>query len=222
MHSAAGRSYYPLCVDVRDCRCVVVGGGAVAERKTRTLLAYGARVRVISPALTAGLARLASARRITWAKRRYRHCDVKNARLAYGATDDTATNRAVFRDARRCGVLVNVVDQPALSSFIAPAQVRRGHLVLAVSTGGASPTLAKHVRRTLERQFGGEYALLTRLMERLRPLVKRRVTQPARRAAIFRRVTTGEVLPLLRRGETARAWRAAVRLVERDGRRKRV
>ena len=216
---AAGSSYYPICVDVRGRRCVVVGGGAVAERKVRTLLDYGARVRVISPTLRAGLKQLVRARRVTWAPRRYRHCDVQDARLVYGATDDPATNRAVFRDARRHRVLVNIVDQPRLSSFIAPAQVRRGHLVLAVSTGGTSPTLAKRIRRQLERQFGREYASLTRLMERLRPLVRRRVTQPARRAAIFKQVTSGDVLPLLRRGETARAWRAAMRLIEHSGRR---
>ena len=219
MRRVLGTSYYPICVDVRGRRCVVVGGGAVAERKVRTLLEYGARVRVIGPTLTAGLARLVRARRITWAKRRYRHCDVEGARLVYGATDDPKTNRAVFRDARRQHVLVNVVDQPGLSSFIAPAQVRRGHLVLAVSTGGASPTLAKQIRRKLQRQFGSEYASLTRLMERLRPIIKRKVAQPSRRAAIFRRVAGSDILPLLRRGKTARAWRAAVRLVERGGKR---
>ena len=219
MGRTPGGAYYPICVDVRGRRCVVVGGGAVAERKVRTLLGYGARVRLISLALTPGLQRLVNARRVTWAQRAYRHCDVQDARLVYGATDEPATNRAVFRDARRCGVLVNVVDQPRWSSFIAPAQVRRGHLVLAVSTGGASPTLAKQIRRKLERQFGSEYASLTRLMERLRPIVKRRVAQPSRRAAIFKQVAGGKVLPLLRRGETARAWRAAVRLVERGGKR---
>ena len=216
---AAGSSYYPICVEVRGRRCVVVGGGAVAERKVTTLLGYGARVRLISPSATPRLERLAASKRMTWAQRRYRHCDVEGARLVYGATDDPMVNRAVFRDARRHHVLVNVVDQPGLSSFIAPAQVRRGHLVLAISTGGASPALAKQIRRKLQRQFGSEYASLTRLMERLRPIVKRRVTQPARRAAIFRQVASGEVPSLLRRGETARAWRAAVRLVERGGKR---
>ncbi len=207
-------AYYPICVDVRDRRCVVIGGGAVAQRKVTALLRYGARVRIISPALTAGLERLVSARRVTWAQRGYRHCDVQGARLIYAATDDRPTNRAVFRDANRHRVLVNVVDQPPLCSFIAPAQVQRGGLVLAVSTGGASPSLAQQIRRQLERDFGPEYAALTKLLARLRPIVQRRVSAPARRTRVFRRILDGDVLALLRRRQSARAWRLALRVVD--------
>ncbi len=212
-------SFYPICVDVQHRRCVIVGGGRVAERKARTLLGYGARVRVISPSVTTGLRRLVRARRVTWAQRAYRHCDVQGVRLVYGATDDPVTNRAIFRDARRQRVLVNIVDQPALCSFIAPAQVRRGHLVVAVTTGGTSPTLAKRIRQRLERDFGREYASLTRLMERLRPVVQRRIASSAKRQRIFQQLVDGRVFRLLQRGQSSRAQSAALRLIEQAARR---
>ena len=150
-----GASYYPVFLDVRGRTALVVGGGAVAERKAAGLARAGACVRVVAPTVTAGLEAHARDGLVDLRRRAFRENDVEGVFLVYAATDDAAVNEAVYAEAEARGVPANVVDDPAHCSFIVPSVVRRGPLQLAVSTSGAAPALAKRLRRELEGRFPG-------------------------------------------------------------------
>lgn len=153
--------WYPVTLDLAGRRCVVIGGGAVAERKVKGLLIADASITVISPALTPGLAALAAVNRVVHVARRYRAGDLRAAALAFATTGDVAVNAAVSREGRRRGILVNAADDPANCDFILPSVLRRGDLTVAVSTGGAAPALARSVREGLESHVGPDVGLLT-------------------------------------------------------------
>jgi uroporphyrin-III C-methyltransferase / precorrin-2 dehydrogenase / sirohydrochlorin ferrochelatase len=138
--------YYPLMLKVKGESCLVVGGGDVALQKVRALRKAGADVTVVSPTFVPALRRLA-VRRV---RRLFRPGDVSGRILVIAATDSAAVNRAVSAACRKRGIPVNVVDVPELCSFIVPSILRRGPVVIAVSTGGQSPSLAKSLRRQLE------------------------------------------------------------------------
>ena len=142
--------YYPAYLDLRDRRCVVVGAGIVAERKVEQLHAAGAHVTVVAPEATPRIAALADAGRIRLERRPYARGDLAGALLAFAAVDDDAVSRTVRDEATAGGVLLNVADAPDLCDFIAPAVVERGPVTLALSTGGASPALARKLREALE------------------------------------------------------------------------
>lgn len=133
------------------------------------LLAAEAQVTVISPVLAPELQALAEAGKVRHTRRAYREGDLDGAFLAIAATDDVAVNRAVWAEAVRRGCLVNVVDDPAHSTFILPAILQRGEMSIAVSTGGGSPALARRLRERLEKTIGPEYGTLTAILAELRP-----------------------------------------------------
>lgn len=141
--------YYPLNVNIKDRLCVVVGGGRVAERKVKTMLAFGADVQVISPDLTEGLQRLVDDGKVSYLQRRYAPDVLAGAFLAFTATNERAVNIRAASDAHALGIPVNVADSAAESTFILPAILQRGSILVAVSTGGRSPALAKRVRDRL-------------------------------------------------------------------------
>ena len=159
---------YPLVVELANRQCVVLGGGAVAERKVDGLLAAGAVVTVVSPTLSEGLAALAGAGRIAHVGRRYRRGDLGGKALAFVATGDRRVAAAVAREGRRRGVWVNAADDPAHCDFFLPSVLRRGPLVVAVATGGASPALARAVRERIERLLPSEYAMLAETVAEVR------------------------------------------------------
>ena len=208
------RAYYPLFADLTGRRCVVIGGGVVAQRKVTALLRCRARVMVVSPEATARLARYARAGEIVHHARRFRPADLRGAWLVYAATDDPQTNGLVFRTATRRRIFTNVVDQPQRCSFIAPAIARRGEVVIAVSTGGRSPTLAKTLRREVQRLIGGDYAAMLRLLGSLRAVAKRRLPLYDDRKRYFARLVQGRVFDLVRRGRRGAARREALRMLE--------
>jgi precorrin-2 dehydrogenase / sirohydrochlorin ferrochelatase len=145
---------YPLFMDVSGSRCVVVGGGGVASRKVRGLLESGARVVVVSPEVSPEIEGMD----VTVERRPFRPGDLAGAALAFAATDRREVNAAVAREARENGVPVNVADRPAEGDFALPSVLRRGGLQVAVSTGGASPTLAREIRAAMEPSFAAEWA----------------------------------------------------------------
>lgn len=176
--------YYPLMLKLDGAVCVVVGGGAVALRKVNGLLESDAAVTVISPAVTEGLAHMTERGAITLLHRGYRDGDLQGACLAFAATDDPGINRQVASEAERLGIPVNVADDPESGSFVTPATVRRGDLVLSVTASGASPMLASRIRQELEARYGPEYERLTAWLRELR----RRVQQEGQSADIRRRM----------------------------------
>jgi siroheme synthase-like protein len=157
-----------MFLEVGGRPCVVIGGGTIAEGKVNGLLAVGAAVTVVSPTLTEVLADAARTGRITHRARAYRDGDLVGFTLGFVATDDGAVNAALAAEGRRRGVWVNAADDPAHCDFILPAVVRRGALAVAVSTGGASPALARAVRDELEQHLGHDYAALVDVVGEVR------------------------------------------------------
>ena len=167
-------TYYPVFLNIKGKKCVVVGGGQVALRKVRVMLEHGSDVEVISPDLCPEMAELAVSGTIHALAREYQAEDLKNAFVAIAATDNSEINRSVVAEARRSAVLVNVVDDAENSDFIVPSYMRRGEITIAVSTGGKSPALARKIRTRLEKEIGDEYALLTSLTNEVRAELKQK------------------------------------------------
>ena len=159
---------YPVCLNISDKLCVVIGGGRVAERKIRGMLAGAGRVRVVSPALTTTLHDLVGHNAIEWREKPYSITDLEGAFLVFAATNTPQVQEVVLRDAHAAGLLVNIADNPAACDFQVPATIRRGDLILSVATKGKSPAVAAMVKRRLEHDFGEEYAHLTVLASALR------------------------------------------------------
>jgi precorrin-2 dehydrogenase/sirohydrochlorin ferrochelatase len=150
---------------------VVVGGGKVAERKVKGLLACNAQVKVISPELTEFLSQLHAEGQLEWLNRPYKKGDLTQAFLVIAATDDEQAQQMVQEEATQLNKLLNVADVPQRCNFILPATVRRGDLTIAVATGGKSPALAKKLRQELEKRIGPEYTVLVDILGALRPQV---------------------------------------------------
>ena len=199
------RSYYPVFLDLTDHRCLVVGGGPVAEGKVEGLLAAGARVTVVSPTVTARLAGWAAEGRLLLHSRAYRAEDLGGHRVAFVATDDAEVTRAVAAEARARSIWVNAADEPARCDFILPSVIRRGRLVVAVSTGGASPAAARAIREELEGYLSAEHAALVELAAEARADLRRRRRSPG--PAAWRAALDGRLRRLVadRRYRQARA-----------------
>jgi siroheme synthase-like protein len=161
-------AYFPIFLELKGRTCLVVGGGQVAARKVEGLLAAGARVTVVSPKLDGELAKLKSERRIVHVDRPYQRLELRSYALVIAATDDATTNERVASDARQSDVLVNVVDEPALCDFIVPSVVRRGDVVMAISTGGLSPALARWLRQEMESYLSDDFERLVQLLAEVR------------------------------------------------------
>lgn len=170
--------YYPIFLDLTDRPCVVIGGGEVGRRKVEGLLAAGARVTVISPALDPALRRLQNRGTIRHIPREYQDGDLEGFDLCMVATDDGAVNAAVAREGRARRVWVNASDDPANCDFILPSVVRKGNVTLAASTGGNSPALARRLREELEAYLDAEVAALADLLAEARRDLKRRGINP--------------------------------------------
>ncbi|HNT35311.1 MAG TPA: bifunctional precorrin-2 dehydrogenase/sirohydrochlorin ferrochelatase [bacterium] len=159
---------YTIALVLQGRRCVVIGGGQVAQRKILSLLESEAEVLVVSEQLTTTIREWVDQQRVQWLARRFQSGDLNGAFLAIAATNDRTVNEAVAKEAARERVLINVVDDPELCDFYVPAVLKRGDLQIAVSSGGKSPVLSKHVRERLEKQFGEEYGLFLNMVKRLR------------------------------------------------------
>ena len=206
------RFAYPVMLDLVGRPCLVVGGGAVAERKVEGLVEAGARVTVVSPSLTQRLLRLASDAQLRWRPREYVPSDVDGFVLAMVATGNPAVSIAVARECRERGVLVNCADDPEHCSFILPSVLKRGALTMTVSTGGASPTMARLVREELDQLLPSDVAALTDVVAEVRRTLRdERISLAAER---WREALDDELRRLAGAGRTDEA---RSRLLERLG-----
>lgn len=203
-------SHYPIFLELAGRPCVVVGGGAVAERKVAALAAAGARVTVVSPTLTPALAERAQAGQIGWVSRAYRPGDLAGAQLAVVAADDPETSAAVAGEGRQRGVWVNAADEPDRCDFILPSILRRGPLTVAVATGGACPALSRVVREELESHLTEDWAGLADLAGEVRRELRGRGRAPG--AGAWRSALAGDLRRLVGGGRREEARR---RLLER-------
>jgi len=192
---------YPVYLNLKDKKCLVAGGGSVAERKVKALLECGARVYVVSPRITAWLDEATAGGRITAIRRNYTATDLENAFLVIGATDDRRINNRIAEDCAERNIPVNIVDDPAGCSFIVPAILRQGPLCISVSTEGKSPMLARKIREDLEMAFGPEYREFLDLMGSIREHVISSIPEEDRRRDIFYRLVYSDIIDLLRDGK---------------------
>lgn len=209
--------YYPVFLDLQGKPVVVVGGGKVAERKALTLLICGARITVVSPALTKKLFHLVQAGAIRHRNRRWRPSDLQEAFLVIAATNDRKNNAKIAGRVDTRFRLINTVDDPARCNVIAPSVIARGDLIIAVSTSGRSPALARRIRQELERSFGNEYAGFLKILREVREQVQSRVPSIVRRRRILQGLAASDLLTLLRQGKTDRAKRRIQEIVGLKG-----
>ncbi|MDQ4040950.1 MAG: bifunctional precorrin-2 dehydrogenase/sirohydrochlorin ferrochelatase [Actinomycetota bacterium] len=197
--------FYIACLRLTGRRCVVVGGGEVGLEKVEGLLACDGRVVLIAPDAVPELVSLAGEGSIEWIRREYRSGDVEATFIAIAATNDTDVNIRVYEDAERRAMLVNVVDVPPLCNFILPAIVRTGALAIAISTQGASPALAKRMKREISEQFGEPYAELALILNEARGWAKDTLPTYKDRKEFFEGIVNGDPDPvaLLRDGRAA-------------------
>lgn len=187
--------YYPIFLNIQGKKCVVVGGGNVAWRKVCSLKEAGAKVTVVSPDFCPELEGETGVERI---QQKYDTAILKGAALVIASTDDGVVNKKVYRDAIESGILVNVVDKPELCSFIVPASVMRGNLCISISTGGASPALARNIRENLEQHFGEEYDEFTKLLSEMRQKMLSEITNESIRRDILQRIAEPDILEIIK------------------------
>lgn len=192
-------NYFPAFLDLRGKIATIIGGGDVAFRKVESLLAAGARVRVIAPQLHRGLELLEGRGEVEAIRREYRHGDLESAMVVVAASSETEVNREVWREASERNQLINVVDVPELCNFIVPSVIKRDELTLAISTGGLSPALAKRMRQKLEEVLVPEYGPFLSLLGTLRARVRQELPLPVQREAFWGEVVNSDAFDLFRR-----------------------
>jgi siroheme synthase-like protein len=196
--------FYIACLKLTGRRCLVIGGGEVALEKVEGLLACDGRVTLMAPHAVPELEQLAREGSIEWEPRAYAGPeDLEGVFIAIAATDDTDANIRVYEDAERRAMLVNIVDVPPLCNFILPAIVRTGPLAIAISTAGASPALAKRIKREIAESFGVPYARLAELLNEVRGWAKGTLPTYQDRKLFFESIVNGDPDPveLLRAGD---------------------
>jgi siroheme synthase-like protein len=181
-------TYYPLFLDIRDMVCIVVGGGKVAERKARMLLAFGARVKVISPQVTNGILKLRQAEKVEVVLREYRKGDLKGAGLVFAATNEAQTNALVKEEAVKRKVPINVADRPQLCDFIVPSIIKKGPLVVALSTSGTAPGVAKRLKAEVDDALTRQHVDYLSLVARFRRVLQESDVADKERKAILKEV----------------------------------
>jgi precorrin-2 dehydrogenase/sirohydrochlorin ferrochelatase len=197
--------YYPVLVDLNGKRVLVVGGGSVAERKVNALIGFGASVDVVSKELSPDLLGKESQGLIRWVGREFDRNFLNGVVLAIAATDDSEVNRDISKAATEKGILVNAVDQPEDCSFIVPAVIQRGDLLIAISTSGKSPAFAKKIRKDLEKRFGPEYGDFLSLMGRVRKQVLQQGLPHDMNKETFGRLVDSRLLEIIK----DRDWESA-------------
>lgn len=193
---------YPINLRITDRPCLVIGGGTVALRKIESLLLCGACVRVVSPNAVEEIQALALAGKIEWCQRGYIPGDLHGVFLAIAATDKPLVQRQISEEAAALPVLLNSADDPASCDFQVPSSVRRKDLLITISTGGASPALARQIRRKLEQEFGWEYGVLLSLLARLREIVVRDGNDTGTNTRLFYDVLGIDIIKLIQKA----AW----------------
>ncbi|MEI6134945.1 MAG: bifunctional precorrin-2 dehydrogenase/sirohydrochlorin ferrochelatase [Desulfomonile sp.] len=195
---------YPLMMNLQNKRVIVIGGGRVAFRKTTGLLDSGALVVVISPKLISEMERLKNEEKIEWKEALFDESildDYRDAILIFGTTDDRQVNLHIYKAAFRRRLPCNIADVPDLCTFIVPAVISQGDLMIAVSTGGASPALARKIREELEKQYGPEYGKMTKLMGDLRKRVLNSSCDSDENRKLFSEIVDSELLEAIRQSD---------------------
>lgn len=196
---------YPIYINLAGKKCLVVGGGKVAQRKIETLLEYKARVQVASPVVTDPIDVWAQSNLISWAERNFEPADLADVFLVFIATGDKQTNKEIASLCRDRGIMVNAVDDPENCDFFVPAILRRESLCIAVSTEGKSPLLAAKLRNELESLIPSAYGDWVETLGRLRDEIKHADLDIEQRQQIFAELVNSDILELIIQGRKQQA-----------------
>lgn len=207
--------YFPIFIDLENQKVVIVGGGETAAQKTRLLLKTKVRITVISTSLTSELKGLVATGRISTIKRAFRPSDFGEARLIYAASDNPATDQAVSKAAQELNIPVNVVDNQAACSFITPAIVDRAPVVVAVSTEGAAPVLAREIKSRLEAMLPVNFGALARFAARLRPVIAEKIKSAPGRRHFWQGFFKGPARDMVLEGGENKAWQITNKTIDR-------
>jgi precorrin-2 dehydrogenase/sirohydrochlorin ferrochelatase len=191
--------YYPVFLNLKGVKAVVVGGGRVAERKVVTLLKAGALVKIISPTITKALEKYKKHGFMIHVKRDYRRGDLNNAFIVIAATSSRQTNNRVEADSKDLPRLINVVDTPLMGNFIVPSIVKRGALTIAISTEGRSPAVSKAIRKELEGIYGPEFSHYLKFVESIRKQAMKKIKESGDREKFLKSLASEEVFRTLRK-----------------------
>ncbi len=192
------KAYYPAILDLNGRSCLVVGAGSVGENKIKGLIAASATVKVVSKQASDQVRELAERGEIDLALRAYEESDIENCFLVIAATEHTDTNRQVFDHAEKRGILCNVVDDPELCNFTLPSLHRNDDLIIAISTSGASPALARKLRLEIGDAYGDGYAQELKILGALRDELKERYPDADDRKIVLERIVYSNLLDLVR------------------------
>jgi precorrin-2 dehydrogenase/sirohydrochlorin ferrochelatase len=208
--------YYPIFVDLKDRKVLVVGGGSVAGRKIDTLLEYGAVVNLVSFELSDSLKDYIESGKIIYHGKEFREDLLSGMFLVIAATDDPDLNHRISEAAEKINMLINAVDQPADCNFIVPSIVSRGDLTIAISTSGKSPALAKKIRKELTDHFGDEYDLFLKLMGRIRKQVLGEGGTQKENSRIFKKIVNSNIMDEIKKGNLKSAALTLTEILEKN------
>ncbi|MGI6422316.1 MAG: precorrin-2 dehydrogenase/sirohydrochlorin ferrochelatase family protein [Syntrophomonadaceae bacterium] len=199
------KNLYPLYIDLKDRKCLIIGGGKVAERKIEQLLDYNCSIKVVSLGVEDKIKSWAHQGLIQLFQREFQLSDLKEVFLVFVATDNEQVNAELSKMCRERGILVNAVDDPPHCDFYVPSILKRNSLVLAISTGGKSPAFARRLRQELEEIITPAYGEFVDILGEQRELIKERIEDIAVRKQIFEELVYSDVLDLLKAGEKEKA-----------------
>ncbi|NDI36703.1 bifunctional precorrin-2 dehydrogenase/sirohydrochlorin ferrochelatase [Chengkuizengella sediminis] len=191
----------PIMINVKHKKCIVVGGGKVAERKINSLMEAMASILVISPKVTSQIKYWQREGKLQICKKNYDISEVGTPYLMIAATDQNQVNLQVYEDAKKQNIFVSIVDCPDCSDFIFPASFKRGKLQIAVSTSGASPSVARSIKKELENKYGNEYEIYLDFLSEFRLFVKTKINDSHQRQAISRGIMELDILRFIREGQ---------------------
>lgn len=204
--------FFPVLINIKDKKCIVIGGGCVAERKVKTLLKYGAKVTLISPEINENLKKLADQGKIRFIQRKYRKSDIKDAFVVVAATSDTSVNSKIAKDAK---FLVNIVDKSTTESdgvfYIVPAIFQNNELTIAVST--EFPALSKLLRDEIAKNYGKEFASFLKYLKKIRKEIQQRIANHKERQRIFREIASPQVVSILQQEGIKKAKEEIERII---------
>lgn len=209
-------SYFPIFLELEGKKALVVGGGRVAQRKIESLLEYGASIRIIANQLTSKLNKLVESGKIEHVDKEFKDKHLDDTFLVIAATDEKQLNHRISERARKRGLLMNAVDQPSDCDFIFPSIVKRGDLLVALSTSGKSPALAKKLRKEMEIQFGTEYETLLILMGRLRQEILSKGLSQRENSRIFHKIVDSDILEALAQDDWEKVKSTLGRIIPED------
>ncbi len=209
-------AYYPIMVDLTGKEVLVVGGGSVASRKITTLLEYGAVISMVSRELSPEIQNYVKSGKVRYLGEEFSLVYLKDKFLVIAATDDAELNHRIGKVAEEKGMLVNAVDQPADCNFIVPSIIKKGDLIIAVSTSGKSPALAKKIRKQLTEYFGDEYELCLRMMGRIRNEVVAQGSDQKENSNLFHRIIDSKLFDAIKTGSLEDAALILTEILGRD------